>query len=117
MAKAEEEINAAVDLEPFFIPAYFNLADLYRTRRRDTDGERILRQGLKLAPNSAILHHALGLALVRMQRSDEALGELERATTLEPGNTRFAYTYAVALHSAGKADAAIARPGTRKGVE
>ena len=28
---------------------------------------------------------------------------------LEPGNARFAYVYAVALHSTGKADAAIAR--------
>ena len=27
---------------------------------------------------------------------------------LEPGNARFAYVYAVALHSTGKADAAIA---------
>jgi Flp pilus assembly protein TadD len=86
-----------------------NLADLYRAHDRDPDGERILRQGLKVAPNNAILHHALGLALVRMKRSSEALSELERATMLEPGNARFAYVYAVALHSAGKADAAIAR--------
>ena len=44
-----------------------------------------------------------------MKRSDEALGELERATALEPGNARFAYVYAVALHSTGKADVAIAK--------
>jgi predicted Zn-dependent protease len=46
-----------------------------------------------------------------MKRSDEALVELERATALEPGNARFAYVYAVALHSTGKADAAIAKLG------
>ena len=92
-AKAEEEIKAAIRLEPFFIPAYVNLADLYRARGRDADGEPILRQGLKVAPKSALLHHALGLALVRMKRNDEALGELERATMLEPGNARFAYVY------------------------
>ena len=108
-AKAEEEIKAAIRLEPFFIPAYVNLADLYRARGRDADGESTLREGLKVAPKSAILHHALGLALVRMKRTGEALGELERATALEPGNARFAYVYAVALHSTGKADAAIAR--------
>ena len=44
-----------------------------------------------------------------MKRSDEALRELERAALLEPGNARFAYVYAVALHSADKPDAAIAR--------
>ena len=107
--KAEEEMKAAIRIEPFFVPAYVNLADLFRVSGRDPDGERILREGLKVAPKSGILHHALGLALVRMKRSDEALRELERAALLEPGNARFAYVYAVALHSADKPDAAIAR--------
>jgi Flp pilus assembly protein TadD len=56
-----------------------------------------------------MLHHALGLALVRQKRADAALAELERATMLESGNARFTYVYAVALHSTGKVDAAIAR--------
>lgn len=56
-----------------------------------------------------MLHHALGLALVRLKRADEALGALERATALEPRNARFAYVYAVALHSNGRVEAAIAR--------
>jgi Tfp pilus assembly protein PilF len=108
-ARAEEEIKAAIRLESLFIPAYVNLADLYRTRGRDADGESILREGLKLAPKNATLHHALGLALVRMKHGAEALGELERATVLDPSNGRFAYVYAVALHSTGKVDAAIAQ--------
>ena len=52
-ARAEEEIKAAIRIEPFFIPAYVNLADLYRVSGRDPDGERILREGLKVAPKSA----------------------------------------------------------------
>ena len=52
--KGEEEMKAAIRLDPFFLPAYVNLADLYRARGRDPDGERILREGLKVAPNSAI---------------------------------------------------------------
>ena len=107
-AKAEKEISAAIGLDRFFVPAYVNLADLYRARGRDAEGERILREGLKVAPKNAILHHALGLALVRMKRADEAAGELERAALLEPQNARFGYVLAVALHSAGKSDAAIA---------
>ena len=107
-AKAEEEIKAAIGLDPRFVPAYVNLADLYRARGRDADSERILRDGLNVAPKNPMLHHALGLALVRLKRADAALGELERATVLEPGNARFAYVYAVALHSSGRAAAAIA---------
>ncbi len=108
-AKAEAEIKAAIGLEPLYIPAYVNLADVYRASGRDADGERILREGLKVAPKSAILHYALGLALVRMKHTDAALGEFERATMLEPGNARLAYIYAVALHSTGKPDTAIAK--------
>ena len=108
-AKAEEEIKAAIGLNPHFIPAYVNLADQYRARGRDTEGERILRDGLKLAPKSATLHHALGLALVRLKRADAALVELEQATILEPANARFSYVYAVALNSMGRPDAAISR--------
>ncbi len=108
-ARGEEELKAAIRLEPRFIPAYVNLADLYRAGGRDAEGERILRDGLKNAPNSAILHHGLGLALVRMKRADTALGELESATTLEPANARFTYVYAVALHSTCRSEEAIRR--------
>jgi Tfp pilus assembly protein PilF len=108
-AKAETELKAALGLNPQFVPAYVNLADLYRARQRDEEGERILRDGLKILPKSAILHHALGLTLVRVKRTDAALNELEQATILEPVNARFSYVYAVALHSTGKSDAAIKR--------
>ena len=108
-AKGEDELKAAIRLDPFFIPAYVNLADLCRARGRDAEGESILRDGLKVAPKSAVVHHALGLVLVRMKRTDQAVEEFERAAALEPGNARFAYVYAVALHSTGKAEAAISR--------
>jgi predicted CXXCH cytochrome family protein len=107
VAKAEQELKAAIRLEPSFAPAYVNLADLFRVLGSDAEGERVLRDGLDVAPRSGILRYALGLALVRMKRTGESLGELERATALEPGNVRFAYVYAVALHSAGRVDAAI----------
>jgi tetratricopeptide (TPR) repeat protein len=99
MSGSERDILAAIRLDPFFVPAYVNLADVYRTLGRDADGASVLREGLRLNPGSAALHHALGLALVRMQRTGDALGEFQRATVLEPGNARFAYVYDVALKS------------------
>ncbi|MCG6866943.1 MAG: tetratricopeptide repeat protein [Thiogranum sp.] len=105
---AEGDYRAALALDPGFVPGYVNLADLYRATGRDADGERTLREGLKRVPDDANLHHALGLALVRLQRTGEALGELNRATELDPGNARFVYVYAVALHSTGDTQAAIA---------
>ena len=52
------------------------------------------------------LHYSLGLALVRLRRSDDALGELHKAAELDPGQAR--YVYAVALHSAGRGNEPIA---------
>jgi Tfp pilus assembly protein PilF len=44
----------------------------------------------------------LGLTLTRLKRPAEALDELRRAAEVEPGRARYAYVYAVALHSAGR---------------
>ena len=108
VAGGERELRAAMSMGPTSIPAYVNLADVYRTLDRDTDGERILREGLAGAPKSGVLHYALGLVLTRLHRPDSALHEFARAAGLEPANARFAYVHAVALNSSGKVDAAIA---------
>ena len=106
--RAERDLKAAIALDPLYVPAYVNLADLYRMQGRETDVERVLRAGLKQSPKSAALHHALGLALVRTKRNDQALAEVARAARLDPDNARFAYVHGVALHSAGHRNEAIA---------
>jgi Flp pilus assembly protein TadD len=85
-----------------------NLADLYRQLGRDGEAESALRAAIATSPQDAGLHHALGLTLVRMKRSGEALDELHRAVDIEPGRARYAYVYAVALHSAGRRSDAMA---------
>jgi len=79
------------------VPAWANFADLRRLQGREAEAEATLRDGLKLTPDAAALHHALGLSLVRQQRKAEALRELERATELEPGNPRYKYVYDIAV--------------------
>jgi len=106
---AESELQSAIRLMPSSVPAYVNLADVYRTLGRDAEGESALRAGLGRVPQSGALHYALGLVLTRLQRGDTALREFSRAAGLEPGNARFAYVNAIALHSNGKVDAAIAQ--------
>ena len=83
------------------LPAAANLADLYRRLGREADGESVLRAALVASPQDAGLRHALGLTLVRLKRADDALAELHRAAELDPGQARYAYVYAVALHSSG----------------
>jgi predicted Zn-dependent protease len=104
---AETQFRGAIGLDASFVPAYVNFADLYRARRQDADAERVLREGLAHAPHSGALQHALGLALIRLGRKDEALAALQLATRLAPDDARFAYVYAVGLDSAAKPDAAV----------
>jgi predicted CXXCH cytochrome family protein len=107
-AAAEAEYRAALRLDPWFVPAAINLSDLYRQLGRDGDGERVLRDVLAVSAQNASLHHALGLTLVRLKRTDDAMSELRRAIELDPERSRYAYVYAVALYSVGRRDDALA---------
>ncbi len=99
--KAEQYFKAAIEIGPALAQAYVNLADLYRVQQREQEGETILRLGLKQSDNTAPIHHALGLLLVRQQKIDAALAELKQAVELAPDQSRYAYVYGVALQSKG----------------
>jgi predicted CXXCH cytochrome family protein len=102
------EYRKAIDIDPTFVPAYANLADLHRARGADGEAETVLRAGVAKAPDAATLHHALGLALVRQKKIPEALEQLAAAVRLAPDDARFAYVQAVALHDAGQPREALA---------
>jgi predicted CXXCH cytochrome family protein len=107
-AEAETEFKAALRLSPQYPAAAINLADLYRQLGRDKEGERVLRDTIAATPLDAGLHYALGLTLTRLkQPAEEALGEFQRATELDTNRARYAYVYAVGLHSAGRNDEAM----------
>jgi predicted CXXCH cytochrome family protein len=105
--EAEAEYQAALRLSPQYSPAAINLADLYRQLGRDADGASVLQAAIAASPADGGLHHALGLTLTRLKQPEAALAEIRRAVELEPDRARYAYVYAVALHSAGRGDEAI----------
>jgi tetratricopeptide (TPR) repeat protein len=105
---AARAYQSAIGLDAAFIPAYVNLADLYRVQQRDEDGERVLRAGLAVEGQNAGLQHALGLLLARGQRLDEALPHLRLAANAAPEHPRYAYVYGLALQSTGATAEALA---------
>jgi Tfp pilus assembly protein PilF len=107
-AGAERAFRDALEIDPDWVPAYANLADLLRATERDPEAEAVLRAGLARQPNAAALHYALGLWLVRHQQRDAALTELGRAAALAPGEARFALAHAVGLEDAGRTREALA---------
>ncbi len=105
--EAETAYQRAIALDPGFVPAYVNLADLMRAGDRDADAEQLLKLALSRQPRAGSLHYAYGLLLVRRKRLERALDELRRATELESNNARYLYVYAVALESAGRLNDAL----------
>jgi predicted CXXCH cytochrome family protein len=104
---ARQAYEAAIRLQPSFLPSYVNLADLFRSHWQEEEAEQTLRAGLRVDAASAELHEALGLALVRQKRLGEALTELARAAELRPDVARYAYVHAIGLSEIGDVRGAI----------
>ena len=113
---AEAAFQLALRLEPRAAAARVNLAELYARTGRTQDAQQLLRDGLEMNADEAVLHHALGLMLVRDNQQDAALAELAAAASLQPDESRYVYVYAVALNSQERpADAiALLRDATRR---
>jgi tetratricopeptide (TPR) repeat protein len=78
LSKADAEYRAALRLDPAFVPAMVNLADLDRARGMDQQGADLLRQAMAIEPNNADVLHSLGLFLVRQHDYAGALDLLRR---------------------------------------
>ncbi|MBV8090630.1 MAG: tetratricopeptide repeat protein, partial [Alphaproteobacteria bacterium] len=108
LPEAEKEYRTALRLDPNFVPALVNLADLDRARGMDAQGEELLKHAMAIEPGNAGVRYALGLSLVRRHDYQGALDLLRRAHELAPENARYAYVYAVALNSTGAPADALA---------
>jgi predicted CXXCH cytochrome family protein len=108
--QAEGELRRALEIDPTFAPATVNLADLYRSEKREPEAETVLRQALTRdrKHQNAPLLHALGLVLVREGRRSEATSLLAAAARAAPDNARYGYVYAVALEGEGRNRDALA---------
>jgi Flp pilus assembly protein TadD len=106
-AQAELAYRQALLLDKSYVPAYINLADLFRLTGREAAAIATLEQGLALVPANADLHYAHGLALVRGKRLPEAITDLARAAELQPDNAHYTYVYAIALDSSGETGKAV----------
>src|SRR5215472_8117022 len=108
LSEAEKQYRTALRLDPNFVPALVNLADLDRAQGRDKEGAELLKKAMAIEPDNADVQYALGLYLVRTRDYSGALDLLRRAHERMPDNVRYAYVYAVALNSSGAAGEATA---------
>lgn len=103
---ATGEYRRALEQDPLFLPARFNLSNLCNRTGRNLEAERVLREGVALAPDEGELHYSLGLLLAEMGRLPDAAPFLLRAAELLPGRARVRYNAGLALDRAGRDDEA-----------
>ncbi|OEF25592.1 tetratricopeptide repeat protein [Vibrio rumoiensis] len=105
--KAEADFKQAINVEPIFIPAYVNLADVYRVKKEESKARDILEQGLKIAPENATLYYAKAMSYVRDGQKSKALEPLRHATHYAASNMQYHYTYSLLLKDVGKPKEAV----------
>ncbi len=102
MAAAEQSYRTALELDPAFLPARFNLANHYNQTGRNPEAERVLREALQEAPEEGELYYSLGLLLAEDQRLEEAAEALHQASARLPKRIRVHYNYGLTLQHLGR---------------
>ena len=97
----------ALIIEPSFIPALLNTADVLRLKGQDAKGIKILQQAIAIDEQQPASHFALGLLYIRLKEIKQSVPYLKRAAKLSDNNAHYSYVYGVALYESGEKDLAI----------
>nr|WP_315859826.1 tetratricopeptide repeat protein [Rhizobium leguminosarum] len=108
-AEAEAAFRRAISLDPTLEGMRINLAEFYRATGQNDRSEQTYAEAIGMAPERADLRYGHALSLVRKQALAEAITELAEAVRLDPQNSRYKTTLAVALDSAGRTEEALDR--------
>lgn len=99
LEKAEQAYLGAIEIEPYFINSYVNLADMYRTQGKEIKGLELLKKGIKAQPNSGALPYSAGLSLLRLEQKKEASQYFRKAAEIEKQNPQYWYVYGLSMES------------------
>ena len=98
---AEESYRLTLRMDPTFLPAYMNLANLLNQQGRNTESEHVFRDLVALAPEEGEAHYSLGLLMAEMEQLEKARDSLATAVRLLPNRPRVRYNYALTLQHLG----------------
>ena len=82
--EAEEQLRAALSLDPKSAYALQNMASLAVKRERYGEALDLYRRLVEVSPRNPSAHHGVGTALYFLGRPAEALKALERGLALDP---------------------------------
>ena len=119
---AEKAFEAALSVQPDFIPARVNLANLLNGHGRNDEAIAHLRSAIqsherlsRFVPETDAtlaqrgeLHYSLGLVFAEVGRLDESAASLSEAAERLPDRARVQYNHGLALQRLGRNDDALA---------
>ncbi len=100
--EAEEQLRAAVQLNPSEVTAQVNLGNLLREQNKLKEAEAVYRKALQLDAHNASVHYDLGVVLAELHRPAEAEAELRNAVLDAPADADLLRALAQQLKAEGK---------------
>ena len=94
-APALEKFNDAVDHNPTYWPAVYNLGLTHYKMGHLPEAEKYFLEAIRINPQKADEYFFFGMALFKSGRTDEAIAAARRAIALNP--TGFAYHFALGV--------------------
>lgn len=102
LAKSEASYRKAFSVEPQHIESRLNLAEMMYQQGRQSDALTLIGAAVRVQPNNALTHEAMGRYYVRQQQYDKGLKSIGTAVALAPGRPDLQYFYGVGLNQIGK---------------
>ncbi len=106
---AQNHFERAVQVQPDFVPARFNLARLLMQKGRIAESLLQLQHTIRIDPNHVGALNMLGMALGRQQKFAEARSYLERAVRLDPNHAEARSNLGAAYAGLGLLPEAVAQ--------
>ncbi len=106
--EAESRYRRALALDPYFLPAHFNLATMLNAQARNPEAAEVLREAILRAPGEGELNFSLSLLLAEQGDMEGAAQQLERAAELMPSRARVHYNLGLTKQHLGERQAAEA---------
>ena len=114
LSRAEQFLMQALSLNDELLPALNELSALYLETRRAEKAVELAKRMLKINPNSASAHFALGYIYRYSGMLEESEKEFDQALSLDPGNPRFRGA-GVTYHHLGKYEKSVKALNLDKG--
>jgi len=101
MAQAEALLRQAIEVDPEYSPAWFNLGFLVQKRDDHTEALRCFDQAARFNEKLDRAHYGRALSLIALNRTEEAKAALQQTIDLQPMSPYGYYQLATLHHKLG----------------